>query len=276
MLDLEETAKPSRSSTSSGAPASADARDDVGSASPGEVKVTVLNGTRRAEPGRRRSPQVADRRRVPDGPAGDSPVPASLRRRSGTARAGGARPQLVARYLVAGAVARAADPSTSTGITVVTGPDFTAVRQTPKPARRCPLPTTTTTSTHVDDDHRADHHDHEPHHDRHDRRRPDDHRRLVAGAPPARPAEPARRSTESRPPTRSADASPGGTAAARWRARPALGHRRKPPGNDEASMGSKIAVIGTGYVGLTTGACLAHLGHDVVCADIDAREGRAR
>ena len=33
-------------------------------------------------------------------------------------------------------------------------------------------------------------------------------------------------------------------------------------------MGSKIAVIGTGYVGLTTGACLAHLGHDVVCADI--------
>ena len=32
---------------------------------------------------------------------------------------------------------------------------------------------------------------------------------------------------------------------------------------------SKIAVIGTGYVGLTTGACLAHLGHTVVCADID-------
>src|SRR5690606_1438606 len=33
---------------------------------------------------------------------------------------------------------------------------------------------------------------------------------------------------------------------------------------------TKIAVIGTGYVGLTTGACFAHLGHDVVCADIDA------
>ena len=33
---------------------------------------------------------------------------------------------------------------------------------------------------------------------------------------------------------------------------------------------SKIAVIGTGYVGLTTGACFAHLGHDVVCADVDA------
>lgn len=31
-----------------------------------------------------------------------------------------------------------------------------------------------------------------------------------------------------------------------------------------------IAVIGTGYVGLTTGACFAHLGHEVVCADIDA------
>lgn len=33
-------------------------------------------------------------------------------------------------------------------------------------------------------------------------------------------------------------------------------------------MTSKIAVIGTGYVGLTTGACFAHLGHEVVCADV--------
>jgi UDPglucose 6-dehydrogenase len=33
---------------------------------------------------------------------------------------------------------------------------------------------------------------------------------------------------------------------------------------------AKIAVIGTGYVGLTTGACFAQLGHDVICADIDA------
>ncbi|HVL84493.1 MAG TPA: UDP-glucose/GDP-mannose dehydrogenase family protein [Pseudonocardia sp.] len=32
----------------------------------------------------------------------------------------------------------------------------------------------------------------------------------------------------------------------------------------------RIAVIGTGYVGLTTGACLASLGHTVVCADVDA------
>jgi UDPglucose 6-dehydrogenase len=30
-----------------------------------------------------------------------------------------------------------------------------------------------------------------------------------------------------------------------------------------------IAVVGTGYVGLTTGACLASIGHTVVCADID-------
>ena len=33
---------------------------------------------------------------------------------------------------------------------------------------------------------------------------------------------------------------------------------------------SEVAVIGAGYVGLTTAACLAHLGHAVVCADIDA------
>ncbi len=30
-----------------------------------------------------------------------------------------------------------------------------------------------------------------------------------------------------------------------------------------------LAVIGTGYVGLTTGTCFAHLGHDVICADVD-------
>jgi UDPglucose 6-dehydrogenase len=32
---------------------------------------------------------------------------------------------------------------------------------------------------------------------------------------------------------------------------------------------SVIAVIGTGYVGLTTGACFSRLGHTVVCVDID-------
>ena len=31
----------------------------------------------------------------------------------------------------------------------------------------------------------------------------------------------------------------------------------------------RIAVIGTGYVGLVTGACLADFGHTVVCADVD-------
>ncbi len=40
---------------------------------------------------------------------------------------------------------------------------------------------------------------------------------------------------------------------------------------------SKIAVVGAGYVGLTTAACFSHLGHDVVCADVDvARVERLR
>ena len=29
----------------------------------------------------------------------------------------------------------------------------------------------------------------------------------------------------------------------------------------------RIAVVGTGYVGLVTGTCLSHLGHDVTCVD---------
>jgi len=33
---------------------------------------------------------------------------------------------------------------------------------------------------------------------------------------------------------------------------------------------ARIAVVGAGYVGLTTAACFSHLGHEVVCGDIDA------
>lgn len=31
-----------------------------------------------------------------------------------------------------------------------------------------------------------------------------------------------------------------------------------------------VAVVGTGYVGLVTGVCLAHVGHKITCVDIDA------
>ena len=34
----------------------------------------------------------------------------------------------------------------------------------------------------------------------------------------------------------------------------------------------KIAIIGTGYVGLVTGTCFAEIGHTVVCQDSDEKK----
>ena len=70
----------------------------------------------------------------------------------------------------------------------------------------------------------------------------------------------------------------------RPRARPRLRLLRSPatPARIAPTLAQcrpKVAVIGAGYVGLTSAACFAHLGHEVVCADVDearvrtAREG---
>ncbi len=37
----------------------------------------------------------------------------------------------------------------------------------------------------------------------------------------------------------------------------------------------KVSIVGTGYVGLVTGACLAECGHDVICVDVDPRKVEA-
>src|SRR5947209_11335780 len=45
-----------------------------------------------------------------------------------------------------------------------------------------------------------------------------------------------------------------------------------PPGQkqvDEGLRGMRVAMIGTGYVGLVSGACMADFGHQVVCVDKD-------
>ena len=36
----------------------------------------------------------------------------------------------------------------------------------------------------------------------------------------------------------------------------------------------EIAIVGSGYVGLVTGVCLAEIGHDVTCVDVEKEKIR--
>src|SRR5438477_1515136 len=58
----------------------------------------------------------------------------------------------------------------------------------------------------------------------------------------------------------------------RGASRPARGGHAKRARRRAGEARMNVAVIGTGYVGLVVGACLAETGNDVICADVDERK----
>src|SRR5665213_1200673 len=54
--------------------------------------------------------------------------------------------------------------------------------------------------------------------------------------------------------------------------RPGRRPRIDPPGARTRKNRMKVSIIGTGYVGLVTGACLADVGNEVLCLDVDQRK----